>query len=116
MQTTSNSSNTNYLDAKAHKTSSSISNEFHSFLNDVEDLFKATTSLTGEDLAKAKAKLGARIESAKESIEDISGTIVQQARKTAAVSNHYVHEQPWTAIGAGAVVSFALGYLLARRT
>jgi ElaB/YqjD/DUF883 family membrane-anchored ribosome-binding protein len=111
----SNSSKVDYLDSKARKASSSISNEFHSFLNDVEELFKATTSLTGEDLARAKAKLSARIDAAKESVEELSGTIVHQARKTAAVTNHYVHEQPWTVIGAGAAVSFLLGFLLARR-
>lgn len=115
MQITSKSSNLNYLGEQAHKTTNAISHEFHSFLNDVEDLFKATTSLSGDDLVKAKAKLGARIESAKVSAEELSGTLVKQARKTAAITNHYAHEKPWTAIGAGVAVSFLIGFLLARR-
>lgn len=112
MQT--NSNNTHHINEKPQK-ASAISNEFHSFLNDIEDLFKATTSLTGDDLARAKAKLSERIDAAKETAEELSENIVQRARKTADITNHYVHEQPWTVIGAGAAVSFLLGYLLARR-
>ncbi len=113
MQTTSG--NTHYnADGKVQKTST-ISHEFHSFLADIEDLFKATTSLTGDDLARAKAKLSERIDAAKETAEELSENIVQRARKTADITNHYAHEQPWAVIGAGAAVSFLLGYLLARR-
>lgn len=115
MQTNSSTSNNHFVDGKTQK-SSAISNEFHSFLNDIEDLFKATTSLTGDDLARAKAKLSERIDAAKETAEELSENIVQRARKTADITNHYVHEQPWTVIGAGAAAGFLLGYLLARRS
>ncbi len=119
MQTNSNTgsltNSSTGLDSQVRKAASGISNEFQNFLCDIEDLFKATTSLTGDDLARAKAKLGARIEAAKESIEDASDNVAQRARRTAAMSNNYVHEQPWTVIGAGAAVSFLLGYLIARR-
>ena len=93
-----------------------LSREFHNFVADIEDLIKATTSLTGEDLARAKAKLSARVAAAKESVEAMSGAITERATKTAAVTNSYVHEQPWQSIGAGAVVGFLLGLVLARRT
>jgi ElaB/YqjD/DUF883 family membrane-anchored ribosome-binding protein len=114
---TNNPTNNQYnLDGSIRKVASGVSNEFHNFLCDIEDLFKATTSLTGDDLAKAKAKISARIDSAKESIEDVGASVSQHARKTAAMTNTYVHEQPWTVIGAGAAVSFLLGFLLARRS
>ncbi|HWV13887.1 MAG TPA: DUF883 family protein [Cellvibrio sp.] len=95
--------------------SQDISKEFKSFLSDVENLYKATTSLTGEDLAKAKAKLNQRIQSAKEVVGESSANILQQARKTATVTNEYVHEKPWTVIGATAAAGFLLGFLLSRR-
>lgn len=120
MLTSSNSSNSlksEYVNGKnqLQHASADISKEFKSFLSDIENLFKETTSLTGDDLVKAKAKLNQRIEVAKESIGATSGSLAQQARKTAEVTNHYVHEQPWTVIGAGAAISFLLGFLLARR-
>lgn len=95
---------------------SGVAREFHSFIADVEDLLKATTNLSGEDLNRAKAKLNQRIASAKSTIEDMGESIADRARKTAETTNTYVHEQPWNAIGAGAAVGLLVGYLLARRS
>jgi ElaB/YqjD/DUF883 family membrane-anchored ribosome-binding protein len=94
---------------------SGVAREFYNFLADVEDLVKAATSLTGDDLARAKAKLGERVALAKASVEQMGGAFAQQARKAATVTNDYVHEQPWQMIGAGAALGFLLGVVLARR-
>lgn len=95
--------------------SSGVAREFNNFIADIEDLIKATTSLTGEDLQKAKAKLNARIASAKESAAEVSESVITRARQTAETTNTYVHEKPWSAIGASAAIGLLLGYLLARR-
>jgi ElaB/YqjD/DUF883 family membrane-anchored ribosome-binding protein len=100
---------------QAQAASTDVLNEFKSFLSDVEDLFQQTTSLTGDDLAKAKTQLKQRISSAKENIGEASGNVFKQARKTATLTNNYVHDQPWTVIGAGVAVSFLVGFLLSRR-
>ena len=115
MPMTYTSNDLNSFNENTQKTASAISNEFHNFLQDVEDLFKSTTSMTSDDLAKVKAKLNTRIEAAKEVVGDVSDDLAYKARRTAAITNHYVHEQPWTVIGAGAAVSFLIGFLLARR-
>lgn len=96
-------------------TQSSVTREFYNFLADIEDLVKETTSLTGADLDQAKARLGARIATARESFESMSGTIAQRARQTASVTNEYVHERPWRAIGASTALAFLLGFVVARR-
>ena len=100
---------------KAQESATDVLKEFKSFLSDVEDLFQSTTSLTGDDLVKAKNQLKQRISVAKENIGDASGNVFKQARKTAAITNNYVHEQPWTVLGAGIAVSFLVGFLLSRR-
>jgi len=92
-----------------------MSLEFHNFLADIEDLIKTTTSLTGEDLTRAKAKLSERVTAAKESVEEMSGVIADGARTSVAVTDAYVHDQPWKAIGIGAALGFVLGFALARR-
>jgi ElaB/YqjD/DUF883 family membrane-anchored ribosome-binding protein len=94
---------------------SNMAREFRSFVSDVEDLIKATNNLTGDELNKAKAKLEQRISSARTSAEELGGTIAERARKTAKSADNYVHEQPWTAIGAGAGIGVLVGYLLTRR-
>lgn len=102
--------------ARHNASPSSVSREFHNFLADIEDLIKEATSLTGDDLARAKVKLNARIATAKASAEDMSESVVQRARQTANVTNAYVHEQPWKAVGASAAIAFLLGLVIARRS
>jgi len=102
-------------DAPSDTGLSGVPLEFHNFLADVEDLIKATISLTGEDLARARVKLGERIASAKQSAQAMGGVIAHRARDTTAVTDSYVHEQPWTAIGIGTVLGVLLGFALARR-
>jgi ElaB/YqjD/DUF883 family membrane-anchored ribosome-binding protein len=127
MQATSNNSVSNVTpnnpnngkDAAATSSaapSTGVAREFHNFVADIEDLLKATTHLSGEDLNRAKAKLNQRIASAKASMEEMGESIAVRARKTAETTNTYVHEQPWNAIGAGAAVGLVLGYLLSRRS
>jgi len=92
-----------------------ISSEFKHFLSDIEELVAQATSLTGEDLSKAKRNLSTRISAAKHSLDDLSGNLAQKARTGATATNNYVHEQPWAAIGAGAALGLLVGYLISRR-
>lgn len=94
---------------------SSISLEFQRFLTDIEDLLSQATSLTGEDLAKLKNSLNERISLAKTSLNQLSTSLVDKARKGAVATNNYVHEQPWTAVGAGAAIGLLIGLLVSRR-
>jgi ElaB/YqjD/DUF883 family membrane-anchored ribosome-binding protein len=94
---------------------STVSREFQNVLADIEDLIKATTSLTGDDLARAKARLSERVAAARQSAAEVGSAIATRARNAATVTDDYVHEQPWKVIGASAAVAFLLGLLLARR-
>lgn len=89
--------------------------EFQKILADIEDLVSAMTPLSGEDLARAKAKLSERVVAAKESIEEVGGAIADRARRSATVANDYVHQNPWRAVGIGAAVGLLLGLALSRR-
>lgn len=114
MQTSPNSP-TSTIKNEFTKAQSGVSREVHNFLEDIEDLVKETTSLTGDELARAKAKLSERVAAAKQSVEEFGSDVAKRARKGAAATNDYVHDQPWKAIGAGAAVAFLLGFVLARR-
>jgi ElaB/YqjD/DUF883 family membrane-anchored ribosome-binding protein len=113
---------TSTLDGQAHSLSayaqnkpSAISSEFKNFLADIEQLITEATSMTGDDLAQAKVKLNDRIDSIKHSFDDIGDSIGNKARRSAVITNNYVHEQPWIAIGAGAAVGLLVGFLASRR-
>ena len=108
-------SNTDKATSSEHSiVAPNISREFHNLLADIEDLVKDATSLTGDDLAAARSKLTARIAEARANAHMMSDGMVQRARQTAGVANEYVHEQPWRALAASAVVAFLLGFIARR--
>jgi len=108
------SSNSNFA-ASAERIRAGVSHEFRDFLADVEDLVKETTTLTGEDLNRARTKLNQRLAEAKKAAAKMGGEISQRAQQGASDANEYVHEQPWKVIGVSAVVGLLLGFVLARR-
>jgi len=92
-----------------------MSADFHHFVSDLEDLVQATTTLSGEDLVRAKAKLSARVAAARESLEQIGGAVSDRSRKTIDAANSYVHDEPWTVIAVSAAAALLVGFLLGRR-
>ncbi len=93
---------------------SGITQEFQNFVADMEDLIKASTSLTGEDLARAKASLNARVAAARAFVEEMPEAISVRARNTLKLADGYVREQPWQTIGITAAVGVLVGFLLGR--
>jgi len=94
---------------------SGITQEFRNFIADMEDLIKASTSLTGDDLARAKANLSARVAAARAFVEELPGAISDRARDTVKVADGYVRERPWQAIGVIGAAGVLIGFLLGRR-
>jgi len=101
--------------AAADSTPLGIVREFQNFVADVEDLIKPSTSLTGEDLARAKANLYARVAAARAFAEQLPGAISARARNTAKVADAYVRERTWRTIGITAAAGLLIGFLLGRR-
>src|SRR5471032_871635 len=95
---------------------SGASQELHDFIGDLEELIEATTSLTGEDLTHAKAKLYARIAAARKAAGEVHRGVADRARHRIKMVNSYVQEQPWKSVGIGAVAGLLVGVLLSRRS
>ena len=94
---------------------SSAAREFHGFISDIEHLITSMTPLSGEDLARAKAKLSERVTVARKSLSEMNDEIADKARKTARHTDRYVHEYPWQAIGVGAALGLLIGIAFTRR-
>ena len=101
--------------AAADAAPSGITQEFQNFVADMEDLIESSTSLTGEDFARAKAKLYARVAAARALVDEMPGALSDQARNTVKAADNYVRGQPWQAIGITAAVGVFVGFLLGRR-
>src|SRR5689334_14614350 len=94
---------------------SGITREFRNFVADMEDLIKASTSLTGDDLVRAKANLSARVAAARAFVEEMPAALSDRARNTVKVADGYVRERPWQAIGVIGAAGVLIGFLLGRR-
>jgi len=94
---------------------SGVAREFQDFVADVEDMIQASTSLTGEDLARAKANLNARVAAAREFVQEVPAAISDRVRNTARLTDDYVRDQPWQSMGVAAAVGLLIGFLLGRR-
>ena len=77
-------------------------------VTDLQELLKATTSQSGEKIAAARV----RLESALAQAQD---TVTVQARNAAEATDHYVHQNAWTATAVSAAVGLLIGLLIGRR-
>ncbi len=100
--------------AAAAGSRSALSGEFHDLIEDIEDFVKNTTALTGQDLARAKAKLNERVAAARVRVDELGGEIADRARATARTTDSYVHDHPWQAIGIGAAIGLLVGVVISR--
>ena len=97
------------------ESSSALTQEFHNFVSDIEDLVKSSASLSGEELSRAKVKIKQRIDTAKATFGETTDNAAARARKAVAATHQYVSEEPWKAVGMGAALGFLLGIAVARR-
>jgi ElaB/YqjD/DUF883 family membrane-anchored ribosome-binding protein len=94
---------------------SALTREFQSLLADVEDLVHATSALTGEELARAKLKLQARVTAARAYVGTVANDLSDRAIGGAKSADEYVRNQPWRVIGFTAAAGLLIGFLLGRR-
>lgn len=95
--------------------SKGLAGELQNFIADIQGLVAGATTMTADELTEAKEKLNERISTLKNSFDEISGNIIYQVRKSATMTNNYVHEKPWKAVGASTLAGFVVGYVFLRR-
>lgn len=82
---------------------------------DAEDLLSATAGQTDSKMAELRARAKENLLLAREKLADAESIMRARARKAAEVTDDYVHENPWSSIGAAAAVGMLIGVLLGRR-
>lgn len=80
---------------------------------------RSLLSNAGDDAADQAGAVTARLKNALHQAQDrlsaLGTDVSDRARKTAKVTDEYVHANPWQAIGVGAAVGIVIGALAARR-
>lgn len=84
-------------------------------LNDAEDLLKAAAAASGEKAVELREKAMVSLRRAKEAMQDTQVAVIEKSKAAARVTDDYVHDNPWRAVGIAAAVGFLLGLIVNRR-
>jgi ElaB/YqjD/DUF883 family membrane-anchored ribosome-binding protein len=84
-------------------------------LTEAEDLLKRAANETGDRAKDLRSQVEAKLLAAKLRLQEIEGEAVDRARVAARVTDDYVHDNPWQAIGIAAAVGFVVALLMSRR-
>ncbi len=96
-------------------TNEQLNDHFKAALADAEALVKATANLGGESLASVRTKAEESLKMLRARSTEAQAALVVKAKAAANITDAYVHDSPWEAIGVAAGVGVLIGVLVARR-
>ncbi|HEX5612340.1 MAG TPA: DUF883 family protein [Burkholderiales bacterium] len=82
---------------------------------DAEELLRATASQAGEKVGVARERIQASLAQARIKLAEAERAVLDQTKIAAKATDEYVRENPWQAVGVGALIGFLLGALISRR-
>jgi len=84
-------------------------------VSDAEELLRATASQAGEKAAVARERIQASLATAKVKLGEAEQALREKTKEAARVTDDYVRDNPWQAVGIAAVAGLVLGILISRR-
>lgn len=97
------------------KTNSKLLDESKDILQQTEHLLGKAVNATGEEAKALQSRIMGSLRDAKVRLTEVEQASVAKAKAAAKVTDTYVHENPWKAIGLGAAVGVVIGLLISRR-
>lgn len=89
--------------------------DFNVVVADAEALLKATANQGGEKLAEVRARTEESLRAVKTRLAEAQDALLAKTKEAARVTDEYVHEKPWNAIGVAAGLGLLIGFLMGRR-
>ena len=89
--------------------------DFRVVVADAEELLRATASQAGEKVAVAREKVQESLRRAKVKLAEAEEILIDKGKQAARVTDEYVHDNPWSAVGIAAGIGFMIGLLIGRR-
>ncbi len=85
--------------------------DFQSLSSHAEELIRATSSLSGDSIAAARAKLLESLSTVREGLRNADAYTREKAKYAAKMTDSYVHEKPWQAVAVAALAGVLFGAL-----
>jgi len=92
-----------------------LAQDFKVVVADVEELLRATASQAGEKVSAVREKLQDSVHRAKVKLAEAEDIMVDRGKQAARVTDEYVHDHPWRAVGVAAGIGLIIGLLIGRR-
>jgi len=82
---------------------------------DAEELLAATAGESSGKLADLRERIKDNLRAARDKLADMDAVVRERARRAAQITDDYVHDNPWSSIGAAAALGLLVGVLIGRR-
>lgn len=92
-----------------------LSADVQKAIKGAEDTLRQAASSTGEKAAELRERAVEQLRALREKLHDAQDAVVEKGKHAARVTDDYVHDHPWTSIGAALGVGVVIGLLLNRR-
>jgi ElaB/YqjD/DUF883 family membrane-anchored ribosome-binding protein len=89
--------------------------ELGNLIADIEELLGKVASVADIDIVRVRQRLQEKLATAKDTLAAGSKQLSEKARQAVDVTEVYVRQSPWQAIGIAALGGALVGFLLARR-
>jgi ElaB/YqjD/DUF883 family membrane-anchored ribosome-binding protein len=82
---------------------------------DAEELLRATASQAGDKVVELRGRIQDHLVTARASLADAQAVVVDKAKQVGHVTDDYVRDNPWRAVGIAGGVGLLVGLLIGRR-
>ena len=99
----------NHSNSHASATREKLVEDVKVLAKDVQDLLKATASVVGDKAAEARTRVEESLKIAQDKLSDARSHVQAKGQEAFSVTDSYVRDNPWNAVGIAAGIGFLLG-------
>lgn len=89
--------------------------DMRTVIADAEELLRATANEAGDKIAIARERIQDSLYRAKVKLAETEDVLLDRTRHAARLTDEYVHDNPWKAVGIAAGIGLLVGMLIGRR-
>ncbi|HSQ05019.1 MAG TPA: DUF883 family protein [Burkholderiales bacterium] len=89
--------------------------DMRTVIADAEELLRATANEAGDKIAVARERIQDSLYRAKVKLAETEDVLLDHTRQAARLTDDFVHDNPWKAVGIAAGIGLLIGMLIGRR-